>query len=325
MKISVLDYGVIDQNRTAQEALQDTCRLAKTADDLGFHRFWLAEHHNVHAFSISSPELMMVYLAGQTKRIRLGSGGIMALHYSSYKLAEVIKTLTALYPNRIDIGLGNNLGTPAVHQAMASIHQKNDYFDVLEQLKKWLTKEQAVTVQPRHSYLPEVFPLSNSLETAEVAGKLGLGYVFGVFPYVQKNPVDEAQKVADTYFKTFQPSALLPKANLLLAVFVCIAETAAEAERFARILDIWMLGKQDFNAFSSYPDSEAIVNYPLTDTEKKVIAANRSRFLVGTKDTIQKALKPLLEASKASEILFIPLIPKLSNRIKALELLASIY
>lgn len=111
MKLSVLDYGQIDEGKSAKQALQESVKLAKIADSLGYSRFWVAEHHNVNAFAISSPELLMMQIASQTQKIRVGSGGIMVLHYSDYKIAENINTLEALYPNRIDLGMGNSLGT----------------------------------------------------------------------------------------------------------------------------------------------------------------------------------------------------------------------
>lgn len=102
--------------KTPQEALLETRCLAQVADKLGFHRFWVAEHHNIYAFAISSPELLMMHLADHTKQIRIGSGGIMPLHYSSFKIAEWIMTLEALHPNRIDLGIGNSLGTTLVQE-----------------------------------------------------------------------------------------------------------------------------------------------------------------------------------------------------------------
>lgn len=141
MKVSILDYGVIDKEKTPQEALLETRCLAQVADKLGFHRFWVAEHHNIYAFAISSPELLMMHLADHTKQIRIGSGGIMPLHYSSFKIAEWIMTLEALHPNRIDLGIGNSLGTTLVQRALSSIHCKDSYSQVVTELYQYLNPD----------------------------------------------------------------------------------------------------------------------------------------------------------------------------------------
>ena len=108
MKISLLDYGLVDEGKTSAEAVRETLELAQLADELGFHRFWVSEHHNVPALSISAPEVVIPYLASHTKNIHIGSGGIMGLHYSPYKVAEIMSTLEGLFPGRVDIGLGNS-------------------------------------------------------------------------------------------------------------------------------------------------------------------------------------------------------------------------
>ncbi|HGI3485932.1 TPA: MsnO8 family LLM class oxidoreductase, partial [Streptococcus agalactiae] len=141
MKLSVLDYGLIDYGKTASDAIQETILLSQEAERLGYHQFWVAEHHGVKAFSISNPELMIMHLANQTKSIKIGSGGIMPLHYSSFKLAETLKTLETCHPNRVSIGLGNSLGTVKVSNALRSLHKAHDYEEVLEELKSWLIDE----------------------------------------------------------------------------------------------------------------------------------------------------------------------------------------
>lgn len=118
VQFNVLDYAVIDEGKSAEEALQDTVRLAQLADKLGFKRFWLTEHHNVPAFACSSPELLMMQILNKTKNISLGSGGVMLPHYSPYKVAENFRMLEALHPGRVDLGIGNNAGTAQVKSAM---------------------------------------------------------------------------------------------------------------------------------------------------------------------------------------------------------------
>ncbi len=327
MKLGVLDYGLVDYGKTDRDALGESVKLAQKAEELGFSRFWVAEHHNITAFSTSSPELWMSYLASKTKSIRIGSGGIMALHYSSYKIAELINNLELMYPNRIDLGIGNSQGTTLVHRAMKSIHQKADYDEILESLKNYLYESDDVKlpVRPKMDTKPEIFVLSNSESTAKKAGELGIGYTFGVFPYMNKNLIESAKIVSEVYKKSFKPSKYLSKPYLVFAAFIIIADTNEEAENLAKCLDVWMLGKNDFNEFDTYPTAKIAENYPLTDREKGIISANRKRFIVGDPKKVKKELDNLCDISGAQEVLAIPLMPDIKNRCRALELLAKLY
>ena len=166
MDFNILDYAMIDEGKDATQALQDTTRLAKLADDLGYKRFWLTEHHDVPAFASGSPELLMMHLLGETKRIKLGSGGVMLPHYSPFKVAENFKMLEALHPGRVDLGIGNNPGTAVVKRAMDE--DKRDYLDYaqsIEDIRHYLTQapeEQRVgqvISQPHLSRHPEMWLL----------------------------------------------------------------------------------------------------------------------------------------------------------------------
>ncbi|MCC9713940.1 MsnO8 family LLM class oxidoreductase, partial [Streptococcus agalactiae] len=207
MKLSVLDYGLIDYGKTASDAIQETILLSQEAERLGYHQFWVAEHHGVRAFSISNPELMIMHLANQTKSIKIGSGGIMPLHYSSFKLAETLKTLETCHPNRVSIGLGNSLGTVKVSNALRSLHKAHDYEEVLEELKSWLIDESSSKkplVQPTLSSFPDLYVLGSGQKSAYLAAKLGLGFTFGVFPFMDKDPLTEAKKLSSLYYHQFE-------------------------------------------------------------------------------------------------------------------------
>ncbi len=140
VKLSVLDYALIDEGKDAQKALQDSVTLAKLADRLGFKRIWFTVHHNVPAFACSSPELLMMHTLAQTNHIRVGSGGVMLPHYRPYKIAEHFRMMAALYPNRIDLGIGNNPGTTMVKQALDGINPTYDSYDEsISLLRDYLT------------------------------------------------------------------------------------------------------------------------------------------------------------------------------------------
>lgn len=325
MKLSILDYGLLDEGATPAQAFQETVALAQKAEALGFHRFWVAEHHNVHALTISHPELMMMHLLNQTTRIRIGSGGIMALHYSSLKLAETIKTLEVLFPNRVDIGLGNSLGTPLVNTAMNSIHHSEDYEKILSEVATYLNNS---TVEPVANPIvhntPPMWLLSMGTKTATLAGKMGLGYTYGVFPYIVQEPTLLGKEVANAYRQSYASSGDLKAPHMMLAVFVAIADTSEEAEHLAKSLDVWMLGNKAFNEFKAFPSLETAMSYDFTDEERERVKDNRQRLLVGTKEDITEQLQPWIDACQPDELLLIPLVAGFDNRVKSLELLSQL-
>lgn len=324
MKLSVLDYGLIDEGRTAQEALAETVQLAQRAEELAYHRFWVAEHHNVHAFAISSPELVMAHLASQTQRIRIGSGGIMALHYPAFKLAEEVATLTSLYPDRIDIGWGNSLGTAKVSRALKSQHQAGDFEQVLEEVAAYLTADQEPFANPRGAGLPPAFTLGMGGQSAQVAGRQGLGYVLGLFPYLFDDPFEVIRASFDRYRQAFRPYGFLAQPQAILGVFVVVGQTAEEAEALARAVGIWLLGKEDFNHFKTFPSVATAQAYQLTAEEEDLLIKQRQRLVVGTPDQVKARLQDLAQTGQADELLIIPLVPGFDNRLRSLELLAGL-
>lgn len=304
MKLSVLDYGLIDYGKTASDAIQETILLSQEAERLGYHQFWVAEHHGVKAFSISNPELMIMHLANQTKSIKIGSGGIMPLHYSSFKLAETLKTLETCHP------------------------KAHDYEEVLEELKSWLIDESSSKeplVQPTLSSFPDLYVLGSGQKSAYLAAKLGLGFTFGVFPFMDKDPLTEAKKLSSLYYHQFEEYYPNKSPNLMVAAFVVIADTSEEAENIAKTLDIWMLGNKDFNEFATFPTIEEANHYQLTPEQKAKIKSNRHRMIVGDPKQVKDSLDALVNASQAEELLLIPLVPGLDQRIKSLKLLSQLY
>ncbi|MGY3724454.1 luciferase family oxidoreductase, group 1 [Granulicatella balaenopterae] len=325
MKLSVLDYGVIDYGGTATTALQQTLSLAQTAEKYGYYRFLVAEHHHIAAFSTSSPEILTCYLASQTESIRIGTAGIMLMHYSPYKVAEQMKTLAALFPGRIDLGIGSAMGTLVVQRALETRHNKKEYPQLLQQLLDDLSGKGLVRTYPKIHHLPNVFVLSSSEVTAQLAAQLGLSYTFGIFPFMKKDLTLEAQKIPASYRQAFKVSEFSQKPYVIFACFIVIAETAKEAEAMAKCLDIWMLGKEDFNKFKTYPTIEQAKNYSLSKQDKNKIQEQRKRMVIGNSKEVKAKLDKYLALSQADELLVIPLVPGFENRKKAVQLLAQLY
>ena len=321
MKISVLDYGVVDFGKTNEEAIQETIQLAKMAEELGYERFWVAEHHEVNALSISAPEVVIPAIASQTKSIHVGSGGIMGLHYAPYKVAEVMRSLAVLFPGRIDIGLGNSIGTKSVSTALKSHYTKSQFGEWIADLQEMIQSNEAVPYTKR---VPEQFLLGMGGESVHIAAKNGLGFVYGVFPYIPQEPLVLAKELSRAYRKEFQ-SVNGTESRFILAVFVVVADTVEKAEEMAQALDLWMLGKQDFSEFETFPTKKDVETRKVTPAERKTIEDNRQRLIVGDSRVVKEQLDALCQVCNPDELLMIPLVGGFENRKRALELFAQMY
>lgn len=331
IKLNVLDYAVVDEGLSAADALKETVNLCKTAEALGYNRFWMAEHHDVSAFASSSPELVMMHLLGETESIRLGSGGIMIPHYSPLKVAENFRMLETLYPGRVDLGIGNTIGTKIVNKAMNETRRrKQRYEENISDILKYVTNTDDadhrfndLTANPAGVTNPEMWMLSTSVKSAVVAARQGTGYTFGLFPYASDDKEAVGREAIRFYRENFEPSPVMEKPSVMVAPFIVVADTAREADRLARALDLWLLGKNNFSEFDRMPSVETAENYPYTEADRKRIEENRTRMIVGDKKSAASELLSIAETFDADELLLIPLMPGSENRAHALDLIAS--
>lgn len=333
VKIGILDYAQIDEASNATEALHNTVELAQLAESLGFERFWIAEHHNVPAFASSSPELIMMRLADATKRIRIGSGGVMLPHYSPYKVAENFRVLEGYHPNRIDLGIGNTIGIPIVNRALNENKQgKLNYEQSIIDVKKYLSDEvdeehrfHGITANPVISTWPQMWMLSASVSGARRAAKLGVGYTFGLFPLAGLDKLKTGIQAAATYREEFIPSVFMPEPKVSIAPFVVIAESNARAEKYAEALDLWLLGTDNFGELTAFPSVETARKYDYTEKQLETIQLNRTRMVVGDLASVREQLAKLTSQFNADEVLLIPLMPGVETRKTAYKLLANVF
>ena len=329
----ILDYAQMDEGESPEQALQHTVELVQLAESVGFKRFWVAEHHDVPAFASSSPELLMMRLLDATSRIRIGSGGVMIPHYSPYKVAENFRMLEGFHPNRVDLGIGNTVGTPIVNQTLNETKSnKLPYEQSIQDMKAYLNDDidethrfYGITANPAVATAPELVLLSTSVRSANIAAKLGIGYTFGYFLLANENKYYVGKKVAETYRNSFQPSKVMDRPNLSLALFVVIADTNEEANAYAQALDIWLLGKEHFKEFHQFPSVETARNYAYTEKDRTTIKKNRNRMIVGDSVEVKKQVEELIEYFTADEVLFVPLLPNIAARKKAVQLLADTF
>lgn len=331
VKLNVLDYAVVDEGRTPKEAIAETVELCQKAEELGYYRFWMAEHHDVSAFASSSPEMLMMHLLGETKSIRLGSGGVMIPHYSPLKTAENFRMLETIYPGRVDLGVGNTIGTKIVNRALNETRRrKQRYEDNISDIIKYVTntddqehRYNGLKANPVSPGNPEMWMLSTSVRSAETAARQGTGYTFGLFPYASEDKTEVGREAVRIYRENFQPSAVMKEPTVMVAPFVVAAETEEEADQLARALDLWLLGKDNFSEFDRMPSIETAENYPYTETDRKNIESNRTRMVVGDRKSVASQLSSIIETFGADELMLIPLIPGAENRQRALETIAT--
>ena len=320
MKLSILDYAIVDEGKTAIEAIKESTELACLAEKLGYSRFWMAEHHQVPALASSSPELLMLHLLQNTEKIQIGSGGIMIPHYSPYKISEWIKLLSALYPNRVNLGIGNNPGTKIVQKLMDTTPiTRDEYNDSCRELLELLTGAETL-IQPPEAKVGPMWLLSTSEKSACLAAELGQNYVYGLFFNQAVDYVETAKRCLQTYRTKMLEQDEKPQD--VLAVFIAIGEDEQEAKDLVRSLDVWLLGKREFTEFDRFPSIKTAKEYEIREADIEKVEKNRTRLVWGTKDVVVEKLKKLAAEFELEELMCIPLVPKIERRKNIIEILA---
>jgi luciferase family oxidoreductase group 1 len=295
MRLSVLDQAPITSGNTAVEALRKAEELAVLAEELGYSRFWMAEHHGTNGFASSAPEIAIAHIAAKTKNIRLGTGGTMMMHYSPLKMAEVFKTLSAFSPNRIDFGVGRAPGGDRnAMYALAEGRQPmlDNMYEKLETTLKLMNDEipadplyNKTMATPSGVSLPEAWLLGSSGNSALEAARMGVGYSFAQFFMGGMT-----KEILDQYRKHFVPSPFMQKPEISVAYLVTVAETKEEAEFEALPQDIarlWLMQGKTSHLLTP----EQAQQYPLTEIDKRMIKDNRALHLVGTAKEVAHTLK----------------------------------
>ncbi|MGX7349794.1 MsnO8 family LLM class oxidoreductase [Dolosicoccus paucivorans] len=332
VQFSILDYAQIDEGETSYDAIQNTVALARHAEQLGFKRFWVAEHHDVPAFASSSPELLMMHIADHTEHIKIGSGGVMIPHYSSYKVAENIRLLQATHRGRIDLGVGNTVGTKWVNEALNEGKDKRSYQSAIEDLKAYLYPQmpedfrfKELTARPVVEESPEIWMLSTSVRNAEYAAQSGVKYCYGLFPGIPGDRFEVGKEALQAYNDQFVPnSSKLPKGTMV-AVFAAIGETEKEAEELGKAIHLWLLGQDDFSHFKRIPSVATARDYPLTTEQKERIKAQEHRVFVASRQQLKEKLDQWIDYFKTDEVLLCLLAPGIKQRMNSLNIIAQEY
>jgi luciferase family oxidoreductase group 1 len=319
MKLSVLDQSVITKGQEAKAAFNETVKLAQFTENLGYTRFWVAEHHNTNGLAGSAPQVLISHLASMTKHLKIGSGGVLLPQYSPYKIAEDFKVLETLFPGRIDLGIGRSPGgSYETRMALTDGLKKsmNDFPRQVEELQNFLHEGSKVKAYPDVQQPPMPWILGITHRGARVAAENGTAFTYGHFI----NP-SNGKRALDYYHTHFQPSAGLKTPVSNVCIFVVCAPTQEEAEKIARSQDLWLL-EVERGIDTRIPSKEEAENRKLTAREMEKINENRKRSIVGTPEKVKEELQLLSEIYRTEEFMIITNISEFDDKLRSYELLA---
>ena len=330
LPLSVLDLSVVTTGTPPATALRNSIDLAKHVDRLGYVRYWLAEHHNLPSVASPAPDLMIGQIAAATQRIRVGSGGVMLPNHAPLVIAERFKMLEALFPGRIDLGLGRAPGTDGAtaHALRRRLdgREGDDFLERLHELTLWETRDfppghpyNNVVAMPSDTPLPPIWLLGSSGYSAELSAQVGMGFAFA-HHFATHDAVDAML----SYRQHFQPSTWSSGPYAILAVAAIVADTDTEAERLAASTDFNRLLRER-GQYAPLVSIEEALAYPYTDGERAIIARNRQRLFVGAPATVLQQLQPLIAASQADEVMVITAVYDHAARKRSYDLLAEAF
>jgi luciferase family oxidoreductase group 1 len=322
---SVLDLSPVFEGETAGDALRHTLSLAQHAEQLSYKRFWLAEHHNMPGIASAATSVVIGFVAGNTEKIRVGSGGIMLSNHAPIVIAEQFGTLESLYPGRIDLGLGRAPGTdrPATMALRRTLNDSGEEFpEQLEELRFFFqtpVEHQKVQAVPGAGLNVPIWLLSSSGFSAQLAGVLGLPFAFAA----HFSP-EYTLPSLELYRKTFQPSDDLDKPYAMVALNVIAAETDEEAEFLAtsQYQSFLNLIRQKPGKIPPPVESmDAIWNAQ----EKALVNSRTGGSIIGSKETVKRKLEQFLDETKADEIMVNAMIFDQTKRLRSYEIVAELF
>lgn len=324
-QLSILDQSIVHHNKTAREALLETVETAKLAEQLGYSRFWVSEHHNSTFIAGTAPEILMVKLADATQHIRIGSGGIMLPNHSTFKVAENFRMLEALFPGRIDLGMGRAPGSDRITAAIlnpSNTFSEESYLKQLEHLQHFFTdtagtQHGPLIAAPQAQSIPEQWILSSSGGSSLIAARFGMGLAVAKFINGAATP-----EVVETYRKNFQPSPQLETPKTLVSIGVICGETEAEAADMRKFIDFVHLQFERGN-FNNFGDYESIRKYQFSSVELDRLASNKGRVISGTPDAIREQLSELAKEFDTEEIMVTVMSDMPEARQKSFRLMAN--
>ena len=330
LPLSVLDLAPVASGATATQTFENTLDLARQTERLGYTRYWLAEHHNMIGIASSSPEILIGQVARVTTRMRVGSGGIMLPNHAPLHVAESFQTLEALFPGRIDLGIGRAAGTdPRAALALRRSGVSGGGDELPAQLSDLFAFAgggfpdhhpfRSVAAVPAGVPLPPVWLLGSSDYSARLAAQLGLGFAFA--HHINPSGAEEAM---DVYREGFTPSAHLAAPQAIVTVSAICADTEAQADELASSLDLAWL-RLHASHFGPFPSVEEARAYPYSALERAHVQNNRHRLVFGDPPGVRARLCALAAGTGADEVMVTTMVHDHAARRRSYALLAEAF
>ena len=329
LKLSILDQSPVISGHSPAQAIAATLELARHAERLGYHRYWLAEHHAIAALADPCPEVLLARLGAETQRLRIGTGGVLLPYYSAFKVAEVFRMLESLYPGRMDLGIGRAPGGDArtAHAVGGGqLPTAEDFpqrvWELVGHLDGALPEDhphKRVRLQPGGDTAPEVWLLGSSDYSGALAAQLGLRFAFAHFI----NPKG-GDAVTRAYRERFQASAREGAPAALVCVFVICAADDAEAERLATSIDLRRL-HMALGRDTPVPTLAEAEHHAYTDEERRYVMGQRHRAVIGGPDKCRRELAALAERYGADELMALTITGDYASRLRSYELLGAAF
>jgi luciferase family oxidoreductase group 1 len=326
IKLSVLDQSVAAMGRSQADAIRQTVELAPWCESLGYHRFWVSEHHSHPSIVGSAPEVLLAALAARTTRIRLGSAGVMLPHYSAYKVAEQFRVLDALAPGRLDLGVGRAPGSDGrTAQVLNPDRYASERFpqQVME-LQAWVTGQAMPAGHPGHGVWacpsgdtsPTVWMLGSSDYGAQLAAHLSLPYAFAYF-ITDGQGADAALRL---YRANFRASESMAQPHATVCVWALAADTEDEAWALFQSRARWRMDRNSGRIGPILPPDQALRDY--TPSEQVALAEMRANAFVGSAPQVAAKLRALAERLQVDEVVLITWTHDPAAQRRSYELLA---
>lgn len=325
MRLSVLDQSPVIGGQGARRAVEETLALARRVEELGYHRYWLAEHHAIAALADPCPEVLLARLGVETKRMRIGTGGVLLPYYSAFRVAETFRMLEALYPARIDLGIGRAPGGDArTAQAVGGgkLPDAERFAQQVWELARYLDGTlpddhpfKRVRLQPEVDTSPQLWLLGSSDYSGALAAELALSFAFAHFI----NPRG-GDAVARDYREKFRSGEKDAKPQVIVCTFAICAETDEEAERLAAPIDLRRL-HMALNMDTPVPTADEAARHRYSEEERRYVLGQRERAVIGGPERCKRELIAMRERYQADEIMVLTITGDYASRRRSYELL----
>ena len=330
MKLSIVDQSPVPAGFSPADALHNTIELARLADRLGYERYWIAEHHAIAALASPAPEILISRVAAETSGIRVGSGGVMLPHYSAFKVAETFMMLHALYPGRIDLGIGRAPGgTPLDAYALRrdrGRRSEDDFPEQMAELAAFLNRDfpanhpfRQIKLSPDTPGAPQVWMLGSSMWSAAAAAQFGLPYAFAHF--IDPGPT----RLAIEYYRShFTPAKDLPHPRVILALGAVCAEDQAQADRLMTSARLFRnrIRRGDIRPIPTVEEAVEELG-PISNPPRE--PGDWSRYVSGAPAKVHAHLTEMAEELRVDELMVVTVVHDHRARLRSYELLAEAF